>query len=356
MIFSLNEYMLLSHTDLDGAGCHLVLSDKVEFDIVYHTSYNEISTHIGYIDGDITVHTKAVFITDLSFSLEDLIELVKLTKRHPHVKFVYIDHHEYNDDRFPIFSKMGKLDNLSVIHEIGTSATKLCLRVFNPTNSDLIKLVDYIDAYDIFREHDKDFQAGWFLNTIFWEFKMSGFKFGLFSENYKIPKAFKNAYMGIIEEKNVYFKDLESKNLLMKDIDASVFIGFSDRFKSWFQMDYPEYKVHILPYLSKNNISIRISSDVPNECAGMMKENMIEFVSSLPEYISGGGHKHAFGLTIEKTHNDDLKIMIAQGLAEIAEGVLAMHGEITKTKVPDYNSTYDNCLPVIEIDEDEIPF
>ena len=344
---------------MDGMGCHLVLSDKLEFDTVYHTSYNEISKHLEYIDADITPHSKAVFITDLSFSLGDLIELVKLAMRHPHVRFIYIDHHEYFDEREPVFTKMSRVDNIKVIHEIGTSATKLCLRVFNPTNPDLIKLVDYIDAFDIWRQDDKDFQGGWFLNTIFWEFKASGFKFGLLNENYKIPQAFKNAYNDIIKEKDKHFAELDGKNLLMMDKDASVFIGISDRFKSFFQMDYPEYKVHILPYISKNNMSVRINNDVPEECARMMKENMLEFVSKLPEFVSGGGHSHAFGITIDKTPTDDLKFMVTQGLAEIAEGVLAMHGEITKTNLPDYNGPkgyIEDGVPVIDIDEDDIPF
>jgi len=332
MSYKLNEYILLSHNDMDGAGCYLALKSKIDFDIVYHVPYNDISEHLHFIDTDITIHTKVVFITDLSFSYDDLIHLVRLSLNHPHVKFVYIDHHEYNDERGPIFEKIKKVENIKVVHEIGTSASKLSLRVIGTKNDDLTKLIDYIDAFDIWKQDHEDFKKGWFLNTMFWEFKMSGFKFNIVNENYKIPKSFKDSYLKIVSEKNSYFKELEDKNLIMKDDDDFIFIGFSDSYKSWFQVDYPEYRVHILPYISKNNVSVRIDASVPENVAHEMKEKMLNFVSDLPQFISGGGHSHAFGITIEKTDSEDLKIIVVQGLAKIASVILKEHNLNSKVQ------------------------
>lgn len=351
MSMSMNEFIQVSHNDMDGAGCNIVLREKFPDIKTYHTNYNDITQHLEYVDTDITFHTKLVFVTDLSFSKEDLIMLVRLAQRHEHVTFVYIDHHDYEGERGEVFAKIAKVSNIKVLHEIGTSATKLTYRFTKSTNPDLGKLVDIIDVFDIWRLHDPLFQAGFFLNTIFWEFKMSGFKYQLIANDFKIPKSFKNQYVQTLKEKDEYIKALEAKNLIMKNDEQGVFIAFCDRFKSFFQMDFPEYWIHILPYESKNNISVRINSDINAGDATELKDMMIAYAMGFADTISAGGHAHAFGITVDPSASENSRIMMVQGLAQIAEQFQSDGYKIIKQSAPNLGG-----IPTIDIDEDEIPF
>lgn len=315
----MNEFINLSHNDMDGAGSNLVLREKFPDIKTYHVAYNDISEHLRYIDVDITHHTKIVFITDLSFAEHDLVELVRLAMRHTHVTFVYIDHHHYEGERGVLFEKIKKVPNIKVKHEIGTSGTKLTYQFTKSTHEDLGKLVDWIDAFDIWRLDDPKFQVGFFLNTIFWEFKMSGFKYQLFAEDYKIPASFKKAYKEIINDKNEYVKSLEANNLILKNDETKVFVAFCDRHKSFFQMDFPDYQIHVLPYISKSNISVRLNAHIPEADAHEFRDMVIDYCSSFPDYISGGGHAHAFGITVEKSQPEHQKLMMVQGVAQIAD-------------------------------------
>jgi len=323
----MNEYINLSHNDMDGAGCNIVLRSRYPDMKTIHSSYNDIIENLELIDENMDHRVKAMFITDLNFDVPSFIQLAKVISRNPGVKFVYIDHHPYEGAVGEIFEKIKKLPNFIVVHEIGKSATKLCYETIKSDDVELGKLVDYINAFDIWLETQdpKNFKVGWFLNTIFWELKMSGFKSNLIKNDYKIPKFFKTMYADQVEDKNKYIEKMKGNGLLIEDEENSVLIAFSDKYKSWFQNDFPDYVVHILPYVSKNNISVRISNTPEVTWAKEMKEEMVAFIQSYPYTMSCGGHEHAFGSAIEPDAPKEDIFALIEGLSEIAGTYLRKH-------------------------------
>jgi len=314
-------YIHLSHNDLDGIGCNIVLREKFPDMTTFHVGYSDIKETLQIISDDINHLTKVLFVTDLSFSREDFNELMNIAERNPDLKIVYVDHHEYDDDAQEYFEEMKAMINVFTIHRIGTSATKLCLEITKSANQDLIKLVTWIDAYDIFKQHtDPDnFKIGWVLNTIFWEIKMSGFKSNILNNDYKIPKMFKLMYKDIVIEKDAYFKKLIDNGLVVFDDHNSILLSFSDKYKSFWQMDFPDYEFYVLPSTKSNNISVRINDIVEEEWCGLIKESILNYCNKNPWVISSGGHKRAFGITIDKDMPKDDHMTFIQGLVEVLE-------------------------------------
>ena len=101
----MEEIVLLSHNDMDGAGCEIVLSSKFHIDSIIHSNYIDIVQNLKLIDERLTHHSRIVFITDLNFDEPAFIELFRLAMNHPHVKFIYIDHHEYKGRELELLTK-----------------------------------------------------------------------------------------------------------------------------------------------------------------------------------------------------------------------------------------------------------
>jgi len=330
----MNEYIQLSHNDMDGAGCSIVMQYKFYIESTIHTSYNDIISNLHIIDEMITHNTKSVFITDLSFDENCFKELIKLTLHHPHTKFIYIDHHPYEGKLGKILNKIQTLENVQVVHSVEYSATKHCLDYINSidnsiytnntdvknqsdknTYDNLKKLVMWIDAFDVWRKDSELFKIGWKLNTIFWEIKMNGFKFNLINNNYIIPVFFDKMYDDVIKKKNNMYIQMKKKNLFIKDSENNILIAFSDLYKTFFQIDFPTFDFYILPYISKNNISIRISENVKN--SEIIKDEILKYISTYKFLISAGGHPYAFGITIDPSAPKDDIFEIIQNITDI---------------------------------------
>ena len=311
----MNEYIQLSHNDLDGAGCAIVIQSKFYVETTIHSNYNDIVNNLQNIDSIVTNHTKAVFITDLNFDEKCFVELVRVASHHPHTKFVYVDHHPYEGRLGKLLERIKEVENISVHHTTEICATKICFQMIKSNDEDLSKFVDWVDSFDVWRQDSPLFDTGWVLNTIFWEIKMSGFKYNIQSNNYKIPKYFFTMYNDLMVKKEKMYKGMEANNLFVREGD--IMVAFSDGYKTFFQIDFPEYKVHILPFLSSNNISVRISSTVNN--SEKLKEDILALVNGYPNLVSAGGHPYAFGITIKKEAPKDDVIGLIQKIMEISQ-------------------------------------
>ena len=240
----MHEYVVLSHNDMDGAGCDMVLGTKFHIDSTIHSNYNEIIQNLKLIDEKLTIHSKVVFITDLSFDENSFIELVRLAMNHGHVKFIYIDHHEYKGRELELLNKIQKMENVFVKHDVTKCATMLCFEFIKSNDADLHRMVRFINAYDIYLEDTPEFKVGYMMNTIFWAIKMNSFKVTLENNNYKIPKKFLEMNKEIVAKKDAAFKLYEQKGLIVKDEDNSILLAFSDDYKSFYQHDYEGYKAY----------------------------------------------------------------------------------------------------------------
>jgi len=314
------KYINLSHNDLDGIMSNIVLYEHFGEMETSHVSYGSVAETLRSIEEDLTHLTKVLFVTDLSFDAESFNILLRIIEGNPELKVIYIDHHPYEGELADYLAEVNAKENAFVIHKIGTSATKLTYQFTKSTNKDLGNLVEWTDAYDIYREFEdpKNFKLGWFLNTVFWELGVSGFKFNIKSSNYKVPELFKRLYKENIKDKDEYFTKLVNNGLVIFDDDNSLLISFSDKFKSFWQMDYPQYDYYILPYHTKgNNMSIRISSRIPDTLAKELKDQILAYVQQSPWHISAGGHDHAFGVTLDNNMSKDEQLTIIEGISDI---------------------------------------
>jgi len=83
---------------MDGYSCGIVITYRYPNTQRIHIGYDKIKETLLYYQEELKSRkTDIVFITDLNFSLDDLLNLYKLVKSYPKVKFIYIDHHDYND-------------------------------------------------------------------------------------------------------------------------------------------------------------------------------------------------------------------------------------------------------------------
>ena len=338
----MNENIILSHNDMDGVACELVLGTKFNFETILHSSYINIVEKLKLIDEIITVHSSTVFITDLMFDEEAFIELVRLAMNHPHVNFIYIDHHDYIGPELELLGKINNMDNVFVKHDTSKCATKLCYDFIKSTDKDLDRFVRFVNAYDIYLEELPEFKIGYILNTVFWAIKASAFKSIMRSNDFKFPKNFLKINNEIVEKKNKKFKSLEEQGLIVKDYDNQILLAFSDTYKSDYVHDYEGFKAYILPYESNNNISVRFRDF---EYAEEAKHDILEMMDTYPKLVSAGGHPFAFGITIEKSAPRDEIFMLIEAIIEIISSYTNPQGALNS-----------NGVPEIDINEDEIPF
>jgi oligoribonuclease NrnB/cAMP/cGMP phosphodiesterase (DHH superfamily) len=314
------KYINISHNDLDGIMCNIVLSEHFGVLETFHVSYGSVAETLRMVEEDLTHLTKVLFVTDLSLDVESFNILLRIMESNEDLRVIYIDHHPYEGEAADCLEELRAKKMAYVKHEIGTSATKLTFQFTKSTDEKLEKLVDWTDAYDIYKEQEDpaNFKMGWFLNTVFWELGAGSFKFNIKKSEYEVPKLFKQLFKDHIQEKKDYFKKLVDNGLVIFNEDDSLLISFSDRFKSSWQMDYPQFDYFILPYHTKgNNISIRISSRVSDEFAKRIKEDVTAYVSQSPWHVSSGGHHHAFGITLLNDMTKDEQLSIIEGIAEI---------------------------------------
>jgi len=150
----------LSHTDLDGYGCQMVTNHffkNVEF---LNSNYGkEINERINQIMQDIAssqIENNLIIITDLNLTLEQARNLEgKVKTNQKEVKLLLLDHHKSGQDCAEEFDWY-YLDHTR-------SATKITYDFFSSIinkNKELSRLVDVINAVDIWLDDDSEFELG----------------------------------------------------------------------------------------------------------------------------------------------------------------------------------------------------
>ncbi len=150
----------LSHTDLDGYGCQMVTNHffkNVEFlNSNYGKEINERINQIIHTIAASEVENNLILITDLNLTLEQAKDLEgKVKTNQKDVKLLLLDHHKSGQDCAEEFDWY-YLDHTR-------SATKITYDFFSSImgeNTELSKLVDVINAVDIWLDEDKEFELG----------------------------------------------------------------------------------------------------------------------------------------------------------------------------------------------------
>lgn len=312
----------LSHIDLDGISCQLVLEQVYKNTKLYNCNYDKIPEYLDYIDDNCSEYRPdRVFITDLAFEKSNAIKLAHIIKNHPDVKFIYIDHHPYDEELINVFKKIkDSLKNFTFIHSTKASATKLTYKFLDrskPFNNPLMeKYVESVNAYDIWLLESEFFKAGFVYNELFFNYKLKAFYFEM-RDSFKLKQKHKDRYVELVKEKTKYFDKVKKDKLIFSDNDK-LFI-FADEFKSWITLDFPNFNYYVIAS-TYSRISVRISDKITSEQAETVKNYIINN-KDMTGIISIGGHHHAFGLTLEPGTSIDKLIMHVQDLSRLLDKI-----------------------------------
>ena len=284
----------LSHSDLDGIGCQIVL--RAQFGEIrrMNISYGKIDEYLNIIDDYCyRENPTKVFVTDLSFKYHHLELMSSIAEKYPNIKFYFIDHHPF-EEKF----RHLVLPNFTIVITDKASATKLTYLTiksnYGLNNKELETFVNYVNAYDIWLDDTPEFKVGFVYNELFWSYKINYF-WSKFKDNYKLRNSDKEKYKELIQKKNKLFAKLEKSGRVMKFTNRILLI-FLDDFQGHVTIDYPDFLSYVI-IRSYGGVSVRLDKKVVND--GVTKNNLVKEILTLDYISEAGGHQGAFGTKIE---------------------------------------------------------
>jgi oligoribonuclease NrnB/cAMP/cGMP phosphodiesterase (DHH superfamily) len=297
----------ISHWDLDGFGCQMVIGNYLydTYKNFYHNKincgYSKIYLKLQELDDILsTTNVDVVYITDLLFETNDFNKLIMIINHYIDVDFVFIDHHEYHDERLEGLQSL-KVARCLVLHNEKMSATKICLKYvtkklsYNALES-THTFVDRIDAYDIHLIDTHHYKMGFVYNSLFWEYGLYKFNQKYFF-NHELEQNDRNVYKKIVKNKNDYYKDKEKKAHIMKSKNKEIVIGYVDDFISFFSQEYADYSIHII-ITNHQKLSFRVMMHYDDEQCKSIKHTIMQEVE--PFCDSNGGHLRAYGANLKE--------------------------------------------------------
>jgi len=313
-----------SHNDLDGVASQIVIR-KFKGELTrMNINYNKIDEYIEIINDYCTVNRPSeVWITDLSFTIEQLEKLFEITKSNSNILFTFIDHHPFKEDYKHLLRP-----NFKIIISDKASATKLVFKYlehnlkdnynnYNNWIKELETFVEYVNVYDLWIREDKKFKGSLVYNELFWEFKKDYF-FSRFKDDWKLRNSEKEKFKEMMDKKYKLFEKLDKSGRIFRhepEGNKRIFMIFLDDFKNHVTIDYDGFDVYII-ISSYGGVSIRLRDNLSND--GKLKDNIIERVLTHKNIETGGGHPKAFGtlLVDASAHN---QVEFAQYLLTVVD-------------------------------------
>lgn len=270
-IFNGEPFAILTHHDLDGAGCAILIKDVFGSQVktVKSTGYHKI------IPQAQKANCKNLFITDISLNQEQIDALAEFVDN-----VILIDHHESSlNYNYPEHWKV--MINMKAC---GTKLTYLYLKalgaIFNNDCADFVSIVNDFDMW-ILDQHESKL-----MNNLFWN--MNFFGFVKTFKNYEITEEHLDKGQALQDVKDAEIKGFT--NYLINDILRVV---VADDHISDISLFYTEQE-HFAILRSKGSVSFRSVLD------------MGPFYDSLNAMgVPGGGHKHAGGCELSGTEFED---------------------------------------------------
>jgi len=305
--------VLLTHYDLDGVGCDILLSKLWGFEKKHCCGYGKIREKIS--NGELMWYDSAV-ISDVSLTEE---QYKKISEEYED-KFLYIDHHQ------PSIEMVEKLANNKspCIVNNKFSATALIFQTFSSklnTSPNTIKFISAIDAYDMWRHitHPDIFNRGYDLNILFW-------KYGYF-----------DFYDRFYESMNIIFTPMEQKwitdhkkrrDFALENSEMTEFgknslcvINVPADYVNDYTLQYPEYDFYYMICVDRDgNLVLSVRSTVNVEWVSV-GHVLREVRDSYDIILSAGGHKQAGGVDFDSKTPLDSIIDIIEDINEKLESL-----------------------------------
>jgi len=284
----------VSHNDLDGISAQIILRQFVGELTRMNVSYGKIDEYLEIINEYCQHHRPAqVWVTDLSFTFEQLNKLSNIAKMFPDIQFYFIDHHPFSEDYNQLKNK-----NFMILINQKASATKLtylfCKNNIKQNNDkDLQNYVEYVNTYDLWIKDSPLFKGSLVYNELFWEFKKD-YYFTRFKDEFKLRNADKDRYIEMMKKKKKLFDKLEKAGRIFRH-EKRIFMIFLDDYKNHVTIDYSGFDSYII-VSSYGGVSIRLRDGLSDD--GKLKDAIIKRVLEHENIETGGGHPKAFGTLI----------------------------------------------------------
>lgn len=290
----------LSHTDLDGISSQIVLRQFKGEITRMNMSYGKIDEYLEILE-DYCEYSRPsqVWITDLSFTIKQLDNLLIITEQHKDILFYFIDHHppkdgfddsKYNTNNF--FIKINK--DYSATKNLFLLLIKDISKEKTQYYDKLKEYVEYVDTYDLWRTKEAKFNGSLVYNALFWEFKKD-YYYSRFKDEFKLRNSDKETYRGLVNKKNKLFNKLDKSGRIFRH-QKRIFMIFLDDFQNYIQLDYPDFDTYII-ITSYNSVSIRIKQGLSDE--GKLKDIIVNKMLDNDKVSNAGGHNQAFGGTLK---------------------------------------------------------
>jgi oligoribonuclease NrnB/cAMP/cGMP phosphodiesterase (DHH superfamily) len=275
----------ISHSDLDGAGCSIILANvfkNIEFNFCQYYNIDRYMEVIDYSQYDF------VIITDVHPEKEASLDLSD--------KIILIDHHQspYHNPA----------KNRYVISDKGVSATKLvmhwCEQMYDVSLSHLYMLMKYINDYDMWiLKYPKSKMLN---DLLFHKYKCDGFL-----------NAFLNGRVTFTKEERVLLIKLNNQfnelydNLVVHPIGrikgCIVFqYEFINEVASKLMTSFDEIDLVVITDIGKRTASVRTTSEEVN--LGMIFQNL--------KWDRSGGHPKTAGFYVEDGDDFERKMLMLE--------------------------------------------
>lgn len=284
----------------------------------FNVGYDKIKETLIYLNSG-NIRDKIIIITDLNFSLDDMLYLYKMTKE-KNLKVIYIDHHDYNKKQKLVLEKLSVLKSCKVIHDTNYCATKLTYKYLKLDDKKIRNYTNVVNAYDIWLKNSKLFKIGVDLNNYFWDIRPKRYMYEM--HNFDLTnKYFINSVKPLRKRIKTHFNKLEENNLSF--VDNGIRLVFTDDYIGMVNLIYKERATIIAS--SYNKVSVRLDESFTEDESIDIKNKIVNASSKNPYFIDGGGHPHAFGLTYSDKITDNFDLII-----DIVKGVFSSLDEVLK--------------------------
>lgn len=185
------KYNLISHTDLDGYGCNVVANaymrpfysvKNVDYDEVDNTIQNVIDCAIVDIIESNFKYRHVIFITDLSSSNQDTIDLIDdINSKNGMIKIILIDHHDtakklYENYSWAHFPKDGEIISATklfdqYLYEESKTNEFISPMLVTPLYRQMVDIISRYDTWEWVNNPCEEYKNENYLNVIFKSFQ-----------------------------------------------------------------------------------------------------------------------------------------------------------------------------------------
>ncbi|MDR1554847.1 MAG: DHH family phosphoesterase [Campylobacteraceae bacterium] len=306
----------LSHTDLDGYGCQFVVKNYFKNVKFYNSNYGkEIDERYAKILEDIkTLDAKLniILITDLNLTSEQAKSFEEKINLNKNIKLILLDHHQSGQE----------IANRNSWYFLDTkrSATKITYDFFSSLygkNDNLSRLVNIINAVDIWQSDDNDFELGKVclgmiatakeLNRIMFDEANTQFMFSLLEQSCEFFDK-KEPHIALednihIMKKNFFKTD---KNDTLSNLISNYNVELLNKMRPKMTISYKGYKGILTfnignastignDFLVKNSDYDFFMDVTSRKTVSLRANGKVDVSKIASELANGGGHPNASG-------------------------------------------------------------